>query len=60
LQKKERELTEEVEIYLEALEIAKDWHKRQKQKLLNRIKQLEAENKRLKKLTSQELLDEIQ
>ena len=44
---------------MEALEVTEDWHKRQKQELLDRIKQLEEENKQLKELTPQELLKEI-
>ena len=59
LQEKERQLKEEVDTHLEALEVAEDWHKRQKQELLDRIKQLEEENKQLKELTPQELLKEI-
>lgn len=59
LQEKERQLEEEVDTHLEALEVAEDWHKRQKQELLDRIKQLEEENKQLKELTPQELLKEI-
>jgi hypothetical protein len=49
----------EIDTHLEALETAEDWHKRQKQELLNRIKELEAENKKLKELTPQGLLDEM-
>lgn len=59
LRKKERELTEEIDTHLEALEIAEDWHKRQKQELLDRIKGLEAEVERLRKLTPQELVDKL-
>jgi len=59
LQEKERQLEEEVDTHLEALEVTEDWHKRQKQELLDRIKQLEEENKQLKELTPQELLKEI-
>ena len=39
--------------------MAEDWHKRQKQELLDRIKHLEEENKQLKELTPQELIKEI-
>jgi predicted nucleic acid-binding Zn-ribbon protein len=39
----------EIDTHLEALEVAEDWHKRQKQELLDRIKQLEAEVEKLKK-----------
>jgi DNA repair exonuclease SbcCD ATPase subunit len=49
----------EIDTHLEALEISEDWHKRQKQELLGRIKELETEVERLKKQTPQELLDEI-
>ena len=56
LQEKERQLEEEVDTHLE---VAEDWHKRQKQELLDRIKQLKEENKQLKELTPQELLKEI-
>ena len=59
LREKERQLTEEVDTHLEALEVSEVWNKRQKQELLDRIKRLEEENKRLKDLTPQELLDEI-
>ena len=59
LQGEKQQLTEEVETHLEALEISKDWHKRQKQELLDRIKELEAEIERLKKLTPQELVDKV-
>jgi DNA repair exonuclease SbcCD ATPase subunit len=59
LRERERQLEEEVETHLEALEVSEVWNKRQKQELLDRIKELEAENKRLKDLTPQELLDEI-
>ena len=43
LREEKGKLTEEVETHLEALEISEDWHKRQKQELLNKIKQQEAE-----------------
>ena len=59
LQEEKQQLTEEVETHLEALEISKDWHKRQKQELLDRIKELEAEIERLKKLNSQELINKV-
>jgi chromosome segregation ATPase len=49
----------EIDTHLEALEISEVWNKRQKQELLDRIKELEAEVERLKKQTPQELLDEI-
>jgi hypothetical protein len=45
--------------HLEALEVAEDWHKRQKQELLDRIKELESEVERLKGLTNQELINEL-
>jgi hypothetical protein len=44
---------------LEALDISEDWHKKQKKELVDRIKELEVENERLKKQTSQELLKEV-
>ena len=59
LREEKNQLTEEVETHLEALEVAEDWHKRQKQELLDRIKHLEEENKQLKELTPQELIKEI-
>jgi len=59
LQEEKEQLAEEIETHLEALEVSKDWHKRQKKELLDRIKELEAENKRLKELTPHESLDEI-
>jgi len=54
--------TAEVEndTHLEALEVSKDWHKKQKQELLDRIKELEAEVERLKKLTPRELINEVE
>jgi exonuclease VII large subunit len=58
LREEKNQLTEEVETHLEALEVAKDWHKRQKQELLDRIKHLEEKNKQLKELTPQELLNQ--
>ncbi|KLL04445.1 MAG: hypothetical protein MRERV_17c007 [Mycoplasmataceae bacterium RV_VA103A] len=48
----------EIDTHLEALEISEDWHKKQKKELLDRIRELEEENKQLKKQTSQELLRE--
>src|SRR6185369_2214835 len=60
LREEKNQLAEEVDTHLEALEVAEDWHKRQKQELLDRIKELEAENKKLKELTPQELLKEIE
>jgi predicted RNase H-like nuclease (RuvC/YqgF family) len=59
LQEKERQLEEEVDTHLEALEIAEDWHKRQKQELLDEITRLKTEVEKLKKQTPQELLDKI-
>ena len=59
LQEEKTQLTEEVDTHLEALEISEVWNKRQKQELLDRIKELETEVERLKKQTPQELLDEI-
>ena len=38
---------------------SKEWGKRQKQELLDRIKELEAEVERLKKQTPQELINEL-
>jgi F0F1-type ATP synthase membrane subunit b/b' len=60
LQEKEKQLTEEVDTHLEALEISEVWNKRQKQELLDRIKELETEVERLKKQTPQELVKEIE
>jgi chromosome segregation ATPase len=55
LQEEKTQLTEEVDTHLEALEVSEDWHKRQKQELLDKIKELETkvsqlseENKQLK------------
>jgi len=59
LREEKNQLAEEVDTHLEALEVAEDWHKRQKQELLDKIKRLESENERLKGSTPQELLDEI-
>jgi len=55
----EEELEIEREEVTKFQEKSEEWSKRQKQELLDRIKELEAENKRLKDLTPQELLDEI-
>jgi hypothetical protein len=41
-------------------EKSEEWGKRQKQELLDRIKELETEVERLKKQTPQELVDEIE
>ena len=59
LQEKLSTAVTEIGTHLEALEVAEDWHKRQKQELLDRIKELEAEIERLKKLTPQELVDKV-
>jgi hypothetical protein len=48
LSEEKKQLTEEVSVHLEALETAEDWHKNQKQELLDRIKRLEEENRQLK------------
>ena len=56
--------TEEA-LELEREEVAKfqekseEWSKRQKQELLDRIKELETELERMKKLTPQELVDKL-
>jgi len=55
----EEELEIEREEVTKFQEKSEEWSKRQKQELLDRIKELEAENKKLKELTPQELLDEI-
>jgi hypothetical protein len=60
LREEKGKLTEEVETHLEALEISEDWHKRQKQELLDKIKQQEAEIERLKKITPQGLINEVE
>ena len=71
LEKKTRELENELsttkeELKIEREEIAKfqekseEWGKRQKQELLDKIKQQEAEIELLKKLTPQELVNEIE
>ena len=44
---------------MEALEVAENWHKKQKQGLIDRIKTLETEVERLQKQTPQELIKEI-
>ena len=56
----------EIDTHLEALEISEDWHKRQKQELLDKIKQQEAEIikltqkiEQLKTLTPQELVNKL-
>ena len=71
LERKTRELENELsttkeELKIEREEIAKfqekseEWGKRQKQELLDKIKQQEAEIELLKKLTPQELVNEIE
>ena len=60
LREKERELSEEVDTHLEALEIAEDWHKKQKQELIDEIERLKREVEKLKKQTPQELVREIE
>jgi hypothetical protein len=50
----------EKDTHLEALGVSEDWHKRQKQELLDKIKELEAEVERLKKLTPQEPINEVE
>jgi hypothetical protein len=52
-------INEEREAHEDFMEKSEEWGKRQKQELLDRIKELEAENKRLKELTPQELIDEL-
>ena len=42
------------------MEKSEEWSKRQKQELLHRIKELETEVERLKKLTPQELINEVE
>ena len=42
------------------MKTSEEWGKRQKQEFLDRIKELETEVKRLKKLTPQELINEIE
>ena len=67
LENKTRELEKELltakeELNIEREEVVRfqekseEWSKRQKQELLHRIKELEAEVERLKKLTPQELI----
>jgi DNA repair exonuclease SbcCD ATPase subunit len=60
LREENEQLTEEVDTHLDALEISEDWHKRQKQELLDRIKELELEVEKMKALTPQELINEIE
>ncbi len=71
LENKTRELEKELsaakeELKVEREEVAKfqeksqEWSKKQKQGLLDRIKELEIEVERLKKLTPQELINEIE
>ena len=63
LQEQLNETEEALEIEREEVvkfqEKSEEWSKRQKQELLDRIKQLEAENEKLKGLTNQELIKEI-
>jgi len=49
----------EREVHEDFMKTSEVWSKRQKQELLDRIKELEAEVERLKELTPQELLDEV-
>src|SRR6185369_7498272 len=63
LQEQLNETEETLEIEREEVikfqEKSEEWNKRQKQELLDRIIQLEAENEKLKGLTNQELIKEI-
>ena len=40
---------EEISSHLEALEVSKDWHNKQKQELLDKIQRLESEVEQLKR-----------
>lgn len=60
LNEAEWNIQEEREAHEDFMEKSEEWGKRQKQELLDRIKELEAEVKRLKKQTSQALVDEIE
>src|SRR5438128_7611685 len=44
---------EEISSHLEALEVSKDWHNKQKQELLDKIQRLESEVEQLKKQQTQ-------
>ena len=54
MQEEKNQLVEEVDTHLEALEVSKDWHERQKQELLDKIMQQE------RLITPQELINEIE
>ena len=53
-------INEEREAHEDFMEKSEEWSKRQKQELLHRIKELETEVERLKKLTPQGLINEIE
>jgi len=55
----EEELEIEREEVVKFQEKSEEWSKRQKQELLDRIKELETEVERLRKLTPQELVDKL-
>ena len=44
---------EEISSHLEALEVSKDWHNKQKQELLDKIQRLESEVEQLKRQQTQ-------
>ena len=52
-------IQEEREAHENFMEKSEEWSKRQKQELLDRIKELETEVERLKKQTPQELVDKL-
>ena len=53
LREKGKQLTEEVDTHLEALEVSEIWNKRQKQELLDEIKRLKERVKQLEEQNSQ-------
>jgi hypothetical protein len=59
LREEKNQLAVEAQTHLDAMEAFEVWNKEHRQELLDRIKELEAENKKLKDSTPQELLDEI-
>jgi hypothetical protein len=60
LQEEKTHLAVEAQTHLDAMEAFEVWNKEHRQQLLDRIRELEEENKRLKGLTNQELVREIE
>lgn len=60
IERLENTIEEERAAHQDFMRVSEEWGKKQKQELLDRIKELETENKRLKELTPQELVKEVE